>query len=90
MTLYDRTDDGATEGHAELEETEKYRLDPGNAGYFDSHKIHSIHFPDGARFIRVTGTDLTQLTTKRFSLKDKTVTVVTPNDKSGAAGSTAA
>ena len=90
MTLYDRTDDGATEGHAELEESEKFRLDPGNAGYFDSHKIHSIHFPDGARFIRVTGTDLPHLTTKRFSLKDKTVTVVTPNDKSGAAGSTAA
>ena len=68
----------------------QYRLDPGNAGYFDSHKIHSIHFPDGGRFIRVTGTDLTELNTNQFSLKDKTVTLMTPADKSGSAGSAAA
>lgn len=90
MTEYDRTDDGETEGHAELEVARKYRLDPGNAGCFDSHCIHSIHFPDDARFIRVTGTDLTGLVTKRFSMKDQTVTVVTPGEKSGAAGSVAA
>ena len=90
MTEYDRTDDSSVQGHAELEVTKKYRLDPGNAGYFDSHCIHSIHFPAGARFIRVTGTDLTKLTTKKFSMDEQSVTVVTPNDKAGAAGSAAA
>ena len=90
MTEYERTDDGKTEGHAELKVGRQYRLNPGNAGYFDSHKIHSIHFPDGARFIRVTGTDLTELNTNQFSLKNKTVTQVTPSDKSGSAGSAAA
>lgn len=87
MTEYERTDDSTRQGHAELEITKQYRLDPGNAGYFDSHRIHSIHFPAGARFIRVTGTDLAKLNTQKFSMKDNTVTVVMPTEKDGDASS---
>ncbi len=38
-----------------------YRLFPGMAGTYDDGKIHSIDYPAGARFIRVTGTDLDKI-----------------------------
>lgn len=66
MTVWKRTDDGTREGHAELEPEKTYRLDPGMAGIFHPGEIHQIHFPDNARFIRVTGTDLGAIPTKRF------------------------
>lgn len=61
MTVWRRTDDGTRPGRAELRVSEEYRLDPGMAGTFNPGDIHSIAFPDGARFIRVTGTDLNQV-----------------------------
>ena len=35
-----------------------FRLEPGQAGLFDVGDIHSIQFSEGARFVRVTGADL--------------------------------
>jgi hypothetical protein len=86
MTEYARKDDGSEEGHAELEVARKYRLEPGMAGHFGPHQIHSIHFPDGARFIRVTGTDLTKLETLRYDMKTESVVVIPPNDQGDVAG----
>ncbi len=37
--------------------------------------IHSIKFPDGARFVRVTGTDLDVIPTLRFDPENQTATV---------------
>ena len=90
MTEYTRNDDGSKDGYAELEKRRSYRLDPGMAGMFGPHEVHSINFPDGARFIRITGTDLTRLPTLRYDLGDSTVTRVTPNMKGEAAGSASA
>jgi predicted metal-dependent enzyme (double-stranded beta helix superfamily) len=75
MTLWQRKDDGKKEGYADLEERETFRLEPGMAGKFDVGDIHSIHFPDGARFVRVTGTDLDAIPTNRFNLAEKSVNV---------------
>tara|TARA_B100000242_G_C42970890_1_gene450479 strand:- start:267 stop:800 length:534 start_codon:yes stop_codon:yes gene_type:complete len=75
MTLWDRRDDGQKEGFADLEERETFRLEPEMAGMFDIGDIHSIHFPNGARFIRVTGTDLDTIPTNRFDLSKKSVNV---------------
>ncbi len=86
MTEYERKDDGSDDGHAELSVARTYRLDPGMAGTFGPHEIHSIHFPDGARFIRVTGTDLTKLETLRYDMGSNSVTVVAPNDQGDVAG----
>ena len=58
MTEYRRTDDGSVEGEAKLEVTRKYRLNPGEVGMFADGAIHAIDYPDGSRFIRVTGTNL--------------------------------
>ncbi len=43
-----------------------YRLDPGMAGIFDVGELHSIDYPDGARFARVTGTDIDDLPIRLF------------------------
>lgn len=55
---YDRTDGAAGVGSAALAETKEYRLEPGHAGLYDVGIIHSIDYPSGARFVRVTGKDL--------------------------------
>lgn len=75
MTLWERRDDGKKDGFADLQEKETYRLDAGMAGRFGVGKIHSISFPDGASFIRVTGTDLDTIPTNRFNPDTQSVIV---------------
>lgn len=75
MTSWKRKDDGSKEGFADLEEQKTFRLKPGDAGKFEVGEIHSIHFPDGAKFVRVTGTDLDAIPTNRFDPEKKEVAV---------------
>lgn len=56
------------DGPAELERKNTVRLEPGMAGKFEPGDIHSIHFPAGAKFVRVTGTDLSAIATRRFEI----------------------
>jgi hypothetical protein len=58
MTVWERIDGGEGGGDATLKEVRSYRLNPGEVGIYDIGEIHSIDFPDGARFLRVTGKDL--------------------------------
>ena len=44
------------------------RAKPGHAGTYDIRAIHNIEFPDGARFVRVTGTDLERIPRLKFDL----------------------
>ena len=74
MTKWKRTDGGTEEGHAEVEPTSTFRLEPGMAGKFGPGEIHSVKFPDGTRFVRVTGTDLDTIPTLRFDLQSQTAT----------------
>jgi predicted metal-dependent enzyme (double-stranded beta helix superfamily) len=69
MIEYRRVDGGADPGTAKLEETRKYRLNPGHAGIFQDGAIHSIDYPDGSRFVRVTGTNLDRIARSSFDLK---------------------
>lgn len=75
MTIWTRKDDGAAEGLADLEKQNSFRIEPGKAGKFDVGDIHSIDFPDGSKFVRVTGTDLSAIQTNRFNAETKSVTV---------------
>ncbi len=68
MTAWKRLDDGSEDSRAELEKQRTVRLERGMAGKFEVGDIHSIHFPDGARFVRVTGTDLDVIPTRRFDV----------------------
>ena len=89
MTVWKRLDDGSRDGYAELEAADKYRLEPGMAGIFHPGEIHQIHFPDGARFIRVTGADLGSITTSRFNPETNSVETSAGKPPSGSHAVTA-
>ncbi|HUT47766.1 MAG TPA: hypothetical protein VM325_00370 [Alphaproteobacteria bacterium] len=74
MKVWRRTDDGGQAGRAEVEVDQTFRLDPPMAGTFEPGQIHSIHFPAGASFLRVTGADLKKIPTRRFDPEAKLVT----------------
>jgi len=78
MTEWEREDDGADPEHAELKPAKKYRLTPGHAGIYQDGKIHSIDYPDHARFVRVTGTNLDRIHRVRFDLNTGEVKRMTP------------
>jgi predicted metal-dependent enzyme (double-stranded beta helix superfamily) len=77
MIEWERLDTG-DDKHAQLRETRRYRLAPGQAGLYQDGKIHSIDYPDRARFIRVTGTNLDKIDRVRFDLKTGEVHRMTP------------
>ena len=69
---------GGDDKHAELKEAKRYRLNPGEAGIYQNGAIHSIDYPDRARFIRVTGTNLDKIERVRFDLATGEVHQMTP------------
>jgi len=78
MTEWEREDNGGDPEHAKLKPVKKYRLMPGQAGIYQDGKIHSIDYPDYARFVRVTGTNLDRIDRVRFDLKTGEVKRMTP------------
>ena len=78
MIEWEREDDGKDAKHAKLKPAKKYRLNPGEAGIYQDGKIHSIDYPDYARFIRVTGTNLDNIERIRIDLKTGEVQQMTP------------
>jgi predicted metal-dependent enzyme (double-stranded beta helix superfamily) len=76
MIEWAREDDGT--GKAKLKPVKKYRLLPGHAGIYQDGTIHSIDYPDSARFVRVTGTNLDKITRVRFDLATGEVQQMTP------------
>ncbi len=50
----------AEEGH--IERLREFRLAAGEAGLFDVREIHSIEYTEGAKFVRVTGVDMSKET----------------------------
>jgi predicted metal-dependent enzyme (double-stranded beta helix superfamily) len=69
MTEWAREDDRTDPNHAKLKPAKKYRLTPGHAGIYQDGDIHSIDYPERARFIRVTGTDLEKIDRIKIDLK---------------------
>ena len=78
MIEWEREDNGADPGQAKLKPVKKYRLLPGHAGIYQDGTIHSIDYPDNARFIRVTGTNLDNIHRVRFDLASGKVQRMTP------------
>lgn len=73
MTVWKRLDDGAEAGKARLEAEETFRMDRATVGVFNEGTIHSIAYPAGARFVRITGTDLSKIERRRFDPENGTV-----------------
>jgi hypothetical protein len=69
MTEWARADDGSDPKHAKLRPIKKYRLTPGQAGIYQDGAIHSIDYPNYARFVRVTGTNLDKINRIKIDLK---------------------
>jgi hypothetical protein len=69
MIEWEREDDGKDPKHAKLKPVKKYRLTPGKAGIYQDGDIHSIDYPDNARFVRVTGTNLDKIDRIKIDLK---------------------
>ena len=78
MTEWKREDGGGEPGKAKLKPVKKYRLLPGHAGIYQEGTIHSIDYPDSARFIRVTGTNLDRIQRVSFDLASGKVNQMTP------------
>jgi predicted metal-dependent enzyme (double-stranded beta helix superfamily) len=67
---------GQAEGHTDMtiwraedgnvEPVRTFRLEPGQAGLFDVREIHSIQYAEGAKFVRVTGVDLSKVSRRVF------------------------
>jgi hypothetical protein len=70
MTEWQREDDGSDPKRAKLKPIKQYRLMPGKAGIYQNGAIHSIDYPEHARFVRVTGTNLDKI--KRIKIDPKT------------------
>ena len=66
MSEYKRLDGGNGAGEAKLEKVKSYRLEPGHAGVYDVGAIHAIDYPEGSRFVRVTGRDLDYVQRLKF------------------------
>jgi hypothetical protein len=75
MSEWKRTDDGSVPGKAAIEKAKTYRMERGQAGIFQNRAIHSIAYPAGARFIRVTGTNLENIARGRYNSEAGTMVV---------------
>ena len=75
MTEWRRKDQGGG-SKADLEKVRTYRLNPGNAGLYDVGDIHSIDYPDRAKFVRVTGTDMEKEARQVFDPNSGDVTTI--------------
>ena len=78
MIEWERVGTGTDAGQAKLKPVKTYRLLPGHAGIYQDGTIHSIDYPDSARFIRVTGTNLDNINRVRFDLATGQVHQMTP------------
>lgn len=84
MTEWRRTDDGSKAGKADIEIDREYRMERGDAGIFDGGAIHSIAYPDGTRFIRVTECDLSTIPRGRYDAEKGTMEVSKRENFTGA------
>jgi predicted metal-dependent enzyme (double-stranded beta helix superfamily) len=73
MTEWQRSDGEGWDGAADIKVARRYRLDPAMAGVFGPGAIHQIDFCEGASFVRVTGTDLSGIRTRRFVPEERKV-----------------
>ncbi len=60
MTVWSAQDDN-------IGPSRNFRLEPGQAGLFDVREIHSIDYTAGAKFVRVTGVDMSQETRRVYN-----------------------
>src|SRR5262245_933239 len=84
INAYKSLDGGAGAGDARPEKVKSYRLEPGHAGVYDVGAIHAIDYPEGSRFVRVTGRDLDYVQRLKFdTAAGKAITIESATTGSG-------
>jgi len=78
VTEWERVDRDGDPKHGQLVAKSTYRLMPGHAAIYQDGMIHSIDYPDLARFVRVTGTNLDKISRRSFNLESGEVTQMQP------------
>ncbi len=78
MTEWERVDDGARAGVAELRVSEKYQLGEGEARVYNEGVIHSLDRPLETRLVRFTGCDLDKIKRYRYSPESCSVKTLFP------------
>jgi hypothetical protein len=81
MTKWSRRDDGSRDGHAELEISDRYVLEEGQARVYNEGVIHSLNRQLETRLIRVTGCDLDKVLRYRYDPEDDGVKTLMPDDR---------
>ena len=62
--------------HVDVEPSNDFRLNKGEAGLFDVGEIHSIEYEEGAKFVRVTGTDMKLVERRVYDHEEGTVKII--------------
>ncbi len=75
MTEWEREENPEDPSKGTMKAVKTYRLEGGMAGIFREGDIHSISYPGGACFIRITGCDLSKIPRGRYNLQDGTVEI---------------
>lgn len=70
ITMWKFTGDENEAGVKTVEPAGKTRIHPPQAGVFHPGELHSIHFTEGGRVVRVTGTDLKAAGQTSFAVKE--------------------
>ncbi len=70
ITEWKFTGDENADGVKTVEPAGKTRIHPPTAGVFHPGELHSIHFTEGGRVVRVTGGDLKAAGQTNFAVKD--------------------
>ena len=76
MTIWSAPESGDVNESGKVEPVRTFRLDPGQAGLFDVHEIHSIQYPDKAKFVRVTGVDMSKESRRVYDVETGTVRLI--------------
>ena len=63
-------------GDVGVEVTDTFRLEAGQAGLFDVREIHSIAYTSGAKFVRVTGVDMSTESRRVYDPDEGTVRTI--------------
>ena len=78
MTEWKRIDDASQDGHAELEISDRYVLNEGEAHVYNEGVIHSLDRPLPTRLVRVTGCDLDKTLRYRYDPSNQAVKILEP------------
>ena len=76
MTEWKIVEKGEAERPSLVEPVRTYLMHPGDVRFYDVGAVHAIDYPEGSRFVRVTGRDLDHVKRLKYDMAaGKAVTI---------------